>query len=69
MRRYRIVVQGEFGDLLKSAFAELHIATGTGETVLIAEVDNSTGLYRIIDRLNDFAVSIIGFREIEATSA
>jgi len=66
MRRYRIVVRGEFGPLLSNAFSDLLIETRSGETVLTAEVVDSSGLYGILDRLGDFAVEVVSFRDVSS---
>jgi hypothetical protein len=68
MRRYRIVARGEFGALLSNAFSELHVRTGDGETVLTADVVDSAGLYGILDRLRDFAIDVVDFREVSGPS-
>jgi hypothetical protein len=67
MKRYRIVVRGEFGELLCNAFADFRIETGQGETVLTADVVDSSQLYGILDRLRDFAVDVVRFREVATT--
>jgi hypothetical protein len=67
MKRYRIVVRGEFGELLSNAFADFRIETGQGETVLTADVVDSSQLYGILDRLRDFAVEVVRFREVATT--
>jgi hypothetical protein len=67
MKRYRIVVRGEFGELLSNAFADFRIETGQGETVLTADVVDSSQLYGILDRLRDFAVEVVRFREVAIT--
>jgi hypothetical protein len=66
MKRYRIEVRGEFGDLLSNAFSELQIETAGGRTVLTADVVDSSGLYGILDRLGDFAIEVVSFREVGA---
>jgi hypothetical protein len=64
MKRYRIEVRGEFGDLLSNAFSELRIETAHGKTVLTADVDDNSGLYGILDRLRDFAIEVVSFSEV-----
>ena len=66
MKSYQIVVRGEFGALLSQAFSDLKIEPIQGETVLTAVDVDSSGLYRILDRLRDFAVEIESFREVRA---
>jgi hypothetical protein len=56
--RYRIVVRGEFGELLSTAFADVTIETGEGKTMLISEVRDSQELYGLVDRLRDHGVHI-----------
>jgi hypothetical protein len=64
LKRYRIVIRGEFGELLSNAFSEFHLKTGGGKTVLTADVVTSRGLYGILDRLSDYAVEVESFREV-----
>jgi hypothetical protein len=55
---YRIVVAGEFGDLLSAAFDDVTVTTGGGKTVLIAPVRDSQELYGLMDRLRDHGVQL-----------
>jgi hypothetical protein len=64
MRSYRIVVRGEFGDLLSSAFSELHAEPVEGETVLTANVGKSVDLYSILEHLRDFGIEFVSVREV-----
>ena len=66
MRRYRIVAKGEFGALLSNAFSECQVKTSGGETILTADVVDSSGLYGILDRLRDLAVDVVDFHEVKA---
>ena len=56
--RFRIVVRGEFGGLLKTAFQDVTVTTGGGKTELIAEVRDNQELYGLLDRLRDNGVDI-----------
>jgi len=56
---YRIVVHGEFGDLLSAAFADVSVSRRSGDTVLEAEVPDQQGLYGLIDRLRDHGVDLV----------
>jgi hypothetical protein len=56
--RYRIVVRGEFGELLTAAFGALEVETIEGRTVLLASVRDAQELYGLIDRLRDHGVEI-----------
>jgi hypothetical protein len=63
--RYRIVVRGEFGDLLSAAFDDVSVETGGGKTVLVAAVRDSQELYGILDRLRDHGVHIEKVSQID----
>lgn len=64
-RRYRIVVRGEFGELLSSAFAEMSAQPHGGTTTLIADVADLSEFYGVLDRLRDFAIEIVSVNELQ----
>jgi hypothetical protein len=64
MKRYRIVVRGEFGELTSIAFSEFSIETGHGKTVLTADVEHRAAIHGILDRLRDFAIEVESVREV-----
>ena len=64
MKSYRIVVRGEFGDLLSSAFSELQVEHGDGVTVLTATIGNPDDLYALLEELRDFAIEFVSVREV-----
>src|SRR2546423_12675273 len=51
--RYRIVVRGEFGPLLSTAFDDVHVSAGGGRTLLVATARDWQELYGFMDRLRD----------------
>jgi hypothetical protein len=55
---YRIVVRGEFGDLLAAAFDDMTVSTGGNQTVLTGRLRNSQELYGVLDRLRDLGVHL-----------
>ena len=59
--RYRIVADGEFGDLLCAAFRDATIHVGTETTELVIQVGDDQELYGMLDRLRDHAVRVISF--------
>jgi hypothetical protein len=63
-RRYRIVVRGEFGELLSSAFAGISVLRHRGTTILTADVADSAEFYGVLDRLRDFAIEVVSVNEI-----
>ena len=56
--RYRIVVRGEFGELLTAAFGDVEVETVEGMTVLRASVRDAQELYGLIDRMRDHGIEI-----------
>lgn len=62
---YRIVVRGEFGDLLTAAFSDVTVEMGEGETALITTVRDSQELYGLMDRLRDHGVQILTVGQID----
>ena len=64
-RRYRIVVRGEFGELLSSAFAEMSALPDRGTTILMADVADSSEFYGVLDRLRDFAIEVVSVNELQ----
>jgi hypothetical protein len=66
--RYRIVVRGEFGDILSAAFPDVLVEPAHGRTVLTVTVADEQELYGLVDRLRDFAISIVSVKEINENS-
>ena len=66
-KRYRIEVRGEIGALLSNEFSELSIETGQGKSVLTTPLVDRNELFTVLDRLPDFAIEVLGFREVPAT--
>ncbi len=64
-KRYRIVVRGEFGELLETAFEEMAAQPHLGNTILTADVADASELYGLLDRLRDFAIEVINVEELD----
>ena len=64
-RRYRIVVRGEFGDLLSSAFGDMTAHPHQGTTILTADVADLSEFYGVLDRLRDFAIELVSVNELQ----
>lgn len=56
--QYRIVVRGEFGNILNAAFSDVKVSTGDGSSVLVATFRDHQELYGLLDRLRDHGVAI-----------
>ncbi|MGH2790869.1 MAG: hypothetical protein ACRDJ0_07795 [Actinomycetota bacterium] len=65
-RRYRIVVRGEFGELLSTAFGEMSALPHRGTTILMADVADVSEFYGVLDRLRDFAIEVVSVNELQA---
>ena len=63
-RRYRIVVRGEFGELLSSAFAGMSAMPHEDTTILLADVADPAEFYSVLDRLRDFAIELVSVSEV-----
>lgn len=63
-RRYRIVVRGEFGELLSSAFGEMSALPHQGTTILMADVADLSEFYGVLDRLRDFSIELVSVNEL-----
>jgi hypothetical protein len=63
-RRYRIVVRGEFEELLSTAFAGVSAVPHRGTTILTADVVDLSEFYGVIDRLRDFAIDVVSVEEL-----
>jgi hypothetical protein len=64
-RRYRIVVRGEFGELLSTAFAGISTLPHRGTTILTADVADPSEFYGVLDRLRDFAIEVVAIEELQ----
>jgi len=64
-RRYRIVVRGEFGDLLSSAFGEMTAQPHLGTTIMTADVADLSEFYGVLDRLRDFGIELVSVNEVQ----
>ena len=63
--RYRIVAQGEFGELLSTAFRDATIHIDENTTELLFQVADAQELFGVLDRLRDHAVTIISVNREE----
>jgi hypothetical protein len=54
-RRCRIVIRGRLSDRLGSAFPEMALERGPGQTVLRGRADQ-TRLHELLDRLRDLGI-------------
>ena len=64
-RKYRIVVRGEFGELLSSAFDEMSAQPHHGTTILMADVADPSEFYGVLDRLRDFAIVAVSVNQLQ----
>ncbi len=62
--RYRIVLRGECSMLLAGIADELTIESGHGQTCILVSVRDESGLYGLLDRLQDLALHIVSLTEL-----
>jgi hypothetical protein len=65
-RRYRITLRGECGRLLAGLVDALAIESCRGWTCVVVSVHDESGLYGILDRLQDLALHIVSLNELGA---
>jgi len=64
-----VVVRGVLGPIITSAFAECEIAPVRGETHLAAPLRDQASLYGVLDRLQDFGLTLVSVRVYPGRSA
>jgi len=55
VRRYRIVIRGRLSERLGSAFPEMALERGPGQTVMRGRADRAR-LHALLDRLRDLGI-------------
>jgi hypothetical protein len=64
VRRYRIILRGECGQLLAGAPGDLLIETCRGWTCVLASVRDESEFYGLLELFQDFALHIISLNEL-----
>ncbi len=62
--RYRIILRDECGPLIAALFGDAAIESSCGCTCIIAAVRNDSGLYSLLDRIQDLALHIVSLNEL-----
>jgi hypothetical protein len=62
--RYRIILRDECGPLIAALFGDAAIESSCGRTCIIAAVRNDSGLYSLLDRIQDLALHIVSLNEL-----
>jgi hypothetical protein len=62
--RYRIILRGECGPLLAALFGDAAIESSCGRTCIIAAVRDDSGLYGLLDRIQDLALHLVSLNEL-----
>ena len=63
--RYQIILRGECGPLIAGLFGDTAIECGHGRTRLIAAVRDDSGLYGLLDRIQDLALHLVSLNELD----
>jgi hypothetical protein len=58
-RRYRLVVDGELGDHLESAFPGMELSRANGETELVGRVRDQAELQGLLQRVSDLGLTLL----------
>ena len=64
VRRYRIVVRDDCGDLLASLVEGLAIESGGDRTSVVASVRDQSELYGLLDRFHELSLHIVSLNEL-----
>lgn len=67
-RVYEITFAGEAGDILRAAFDDCQVITGSGETTLRAEFPDQAAFFRLMERFRDFGLDLIELHRVAAPS-
>ena len=57
--RYRITVRGRLTKRLASAFEELDLEPGIGQTALIGEIRDQSHLYGVLDLVRELGLDLV----------
>ena len=63
--RYRIILRGECGPLIAGLFGDAAIECSHGRTCIIAVVRDDSGLYGLLDRIQDLALHLVSLDELD----
>jgi hypothetical protein len=58
-RLARLVVQGEFGPLLSTAFPDGDVSVESGRTCIVIRVRDEAELFMLLERLRDFGAALV----------
>ena len=63
--RYQIILRGECGPLIAGLFGDVAIECSHGRTCIIAAVRDDSGLYGLLDRIQDLALHLVSLHELD----
>ena len=66
---YEITFAGEAGGTLCTAFADCEVTTGSGGTILLAELPDQAALYRLVERVRDLGLELIELRRVASPAS
>ena len=62
--RYRIILRGECGPLVAGLFADAGVTSGRGYTHIIVTVPDDSGIWGLLDRIQDLALHLVSLNEL-----
>jgi len=57
---YEITFAGEAGSSLRAAFDDCKVSTGSGMTIIRAELPDQAALCRLVERIRDLGLELTG---------
>lgn len=65
---YEITFAGEAGDILRAAFDDCQVITGSGQTTFRADLPDQAAFFRLMERFRDFGLDLIELHRVAALS-
>jgi hypothetical protein len=62
---YQLIVRGELGDQLESAFHGMRLTRTAGNTVLTGTVRDQAALHGLLERVSDFGLTLLEVRALD----
>jgi len=63
-RIYEIIFAGEAGEILRVAFDDCTVITGSGQTTLRIELPDQAAFFGFMERIRDFGLEVIELRSV-----
>ena len=69
MRRYEVRVAGRLSSRVRDAFVGMDVTAAPPETVIAGTLDDDEDLYRLLDHIQSFGLSVVSVEQVPADAA